>query len=173
MLLWRKKLDPFTLYIHKTFGCNDCALQYAYQYFQRALFDRPFKGSAIFDIDDTIRNSNNGQLVSPYILLLAQLFKSHGITIHLVTARPQSLINDLLTRNQLLNLKFTFHESIHYLPPGTDIGAFKAGMRKHFQPIVFSVGDQWTDITEFMPNIDESKAYWIQHPEYWAIKLIS
>jgi hypothetical protein len=184
--------SPFLLtnHIRQSFPTDRQGIFFAYNFF-RSILDKYVQEmkhsrtyySVVFDIDNTVLEyvqytyGTQLRLKSPYVLQLYNLFLKHKIPIYFVTARPNSPTGSHTTVRELQQLGFQSYKGIYYMPSINDnIGAFKAAVRSRLAPILFSVGDQWTDMTNepILPSYDY-KCYWLQKLEpgcEWALKFM-
>lgn len=164
-------LQPF---IKHSFTSNDLAWQFALNHFQSLKLNSSH--AVVFDIDDTLLKPG-GVLTSPFAFLLYKWFVNQGVRIYIVTARPFSFESNQLTRQQLVNVGIVYYNEIYFLPTLLhNVGQFKEVVRRQVGPLLFSVGDQWTDmVNRYLPDAWEQKAYWLENLEphcKYALKLI-
>lgn len=190
-------------HIKYRFDNNESAWLFMYNYFNQFLQTLLVSYVAIgqtpcvvFDIDHTVlqyktpifTNSQSKlkelRLTSSIARHLYHLFLTHNVPIYFVTARPQTPINIQTTEKELSTLGFTNYKRIFYMPPTntqdiqTYVGNYKQSVRQTLKPILFNVGDQWTDILNVPideKKYDETEAYVLYNAEPdcdWALKLI-
>jgi len=124
-----------------------------------------WKGSLIVDIDDTIVDSD-GKLMKPMFQFLQKFMNGFGMyaaknskrCIHLVTGR--SIETRKETESMLKSFKIPY-TSLSLMPYPIkrflDIGVWKNSERiriaKRTEPILFSLGDMWTDHVKLDKNL--------------------
>jgi predicted secreted acid phosphatase len=149
--------------------------------------------AVVFDIDDTVLINDssvpgdarpNHSIMGIYKAALAM-----GMTVFIVTARPESPSNRKWTREQLELVHVYDYKKLFMLPKQESFAAtsaFKLRARKEIADmgytILLNVGDQWTDVVrvnntkEFDTLADfDSDSYWLFEPvddtSAWALKL--
>lgn len=96
----------------------------------------------MFDIDDTLIASRDGQRIEKVYALYKQV-KARGYKIVIVTARPVFETNVEWTKNQLRDNNITYDELV--FASANDKGLYKRTSKYNF---VLSVGDRDTDLTD-------------------------
>ncbi len=168
-------LSSVTLANHmkQRFSANEDAWIFVYNYFKQylnmlllAYATTGQQPCVIFDIDHTvlyywtplIASMTPAHLMGPMIvrrelritssivLNLYNLFLHYKIPIYFVTGRPLSKTNIKITEEELATLGFKNYKQIYYMPNVfDDVGSYKQRARESLKPVLFNVGDQWTD----------------------------
>ncbi len=107
--------------------------------------------AVMFDIDDTLINSDTGEIIEEGYNLYARA-KDNGYKIVIITARPGFHKNVLWTQQQLKDLNIKYHELIFTPPLGKSIYKKKSGYE-----YVLSVGDMDTDLTDSRYSVKISR----------------
>ena len=104
----------------------------------------------VFDIDDTLINSDTGEIMSK-VFSLYQYCVVKGYYVYIVTARAKTPDAVAFTLHQLRSLGITGFKSIAFRPPDNwDIPGFKMEARRSIpQKVIMSVGDQYWDIGQY------------------------
>ena len=112
----------------------------------------PFNHSqaVVFDIDDTLINSDTGELMSK-VFALYQYCIMKGYHVYIITARASTPDAVQFTLRQLQSLGIGGFKSIAFRPPDYwDIPKFKMDARRSIpQRVVMSVGDQYWDVGQY------------------------
>ena len=106
--------------------------------------------AVVFDIDDTLINTDTGQLM-PKTFSLYQYCVARGYHVYIITARARTYDAVLYTVNQLKSLGINGYKLIAFRKPDDwDIPTYKLNARKAIpQQVVMSVGDQDWDIGQY------------------------
>lgn len=119
----------------------------------------PTKYSIVFDIDETLlfpdKRLKRQRLNTPLVRLYRKVIKA-GFQVFLVTARPDTGDNTLLTLKELKRDGIDLYTGLYMLPHGRSRSAKSVGTFKHEtrlaiakrtkRKILLTVGDQWTDV---------------------------
>jgi len=106
--------------------------------------------AVVFDIDDTLINSDTGELMSK-VFALYQYCIMKGYYVYIITARASTPDAVQFTLRQLRSLGIGGFKSIAFRPPDYwDIPKFKMDARRSIpQRVVMSVGDQHWDVGQY------------------------
>jgi phosphoglycolate phosphatase-like HAD superfamily hydrolase len=106
--------------------------------------------AVIFDIDDTLIDSDTHTLIQP-VFKLYQHCRNKGYHIYIITARPRIPYGVQLTLLQLYSLGITGFKNIAFRPPlKFSIPLYKLNARKAIQDkVIMSVGDKSWDIGKY------------------------
>jgi predicted HAD superfamily phosphohydrolase YqeG len=104
----------------------------------------------VFDIDDTLINSDTHQLM-PKTVSLFKYCVNRGYHVYIITARAKTNEAVNFTLRQLSSLGITGFRSIAFRNPNDfNISKFKEDARKSIpQTVIMSVGDQPWDIGKY------------------------
>ena len=104
----------------------------------------------VFDIDDTLISSKNGQLI-PNIFDFYNYCINRGYKVYIITARAGTIKNMEITIQQLRSLGIANYKRLYFRKPfDLQVARSKKLARKHIpHPIVLSIGDQPGDIGEY------------------------
>ena len=102
--------------------------------------------AVMFDIDDTLINSQTGKVI-PHVKSLLDTCKKIGYKIVIITARPGDSDTQDYTEKELAkhNIRYDF---LGYCDPETKSYFKRYLMKKEGWHFVLSVGDMWTDLTD-------------------------
>lgn len=155
----------------------------------------PHTHALVFDIDHTLLHSNRrlkSQRRNKPIVALYDQAVAAGYHVYLVTARPDTETNNLLTLQELQRDGITLFTGLYMLPaakPSTlaAVGKYKSSARQQIMKhtgrrILLTVGDMWTDLRALSPaavdKLDakhgERKYLLVQKPSSgvaWGLKL--
>ena len=126
------------LLLYRKYHANnyDTCKQYGMDVIDRA--KKTPKTAVMFDIDGTLIN---GPVPIQPMIELCNYAKSQGITVVIITARPNYETIETFTRNQLA--KHGVHYDILKLCPAVQKKTLKERMDLD---IILSIGDNWTDV---------------------------
>jgi hypothetical protein len=120
--------------------------------FKKDYVKRP---TVIFDIDDTLVT---GETLIDAVVNVFTMCQKNRVSCHIVTARPESERNRMLTLTMLDNLGIKGFKEMYMMPPTRhrvtrgEIAEFKRSARERVAKrysIVANIGDMWTD---FIPH---------------------
>tara|TARA_B110000858_G_scaffold193996_1_gene247590 strand:+ start:1028 stop:1411 length:384 start_codon:yes stop_codon:yes gene_type:complete len=102
--------------------------------------------AVMFDIDDTLINSQTGKVI-PHVKSLLDMCKQLGYKIVIITARAGDSVSQDYTEKELTehNIRYDF---LGYCDPDTKSYLKQYLMKKEGWHFVLSVGDMWTDLTD-------------------------
>ena len=104
----------------------------------------------VFDIDDTLISSRNGQLI-PTIFDFYNYCIDKGYKVYIITARAGTIKNMEITIQQLRSLGIANYKRLYFRKPfDMRVARSKKLARKHIPyNVVLSIGDQPGDIGEY------------------------
>jgi len=108
------------------------------------------KDAVMFDIDDTLINSQTGKIIEDIYELYKNVQKK-GYRMVIITARPGFYKNVLWTQKQLKDIDITYDELV-FTPPQSK-AIYKRESKYNY---ILSVGDMDTDLTNSKYSIKVS-----------------
>jgi len=108
------------------------------------------KDAVMFDIDDTLINSQTGKIIEDIYELYKNVQKK-GYRMVIITARPGFYKNVIWTQKQLKDIDITYDELV-FTPPQSK-AIYKRESKYNY---ILSVGDMDTDLTDSKYSIKVS-----------------
>ncbi len=108
------------------------------------------KDAVMFDIDDTLINSQTGKIIEDIYELYKNVQKK-GYRMVIITARPGFYKNVIWTQKQLKDIDLTYDELV-FTPPQSK-AIYKRESKYNY---ILSVGDMDTDLTDSKYSIKVS-----------------